>query len=124
MIADAGPNRWSRMAQLGISSRQNVRNLSMERYPTVKSVQALKGKRLLVIFSNNIKKIYDCSPLLAEDIYSALANDAIFKNVKADQGGYGIRWTDEIDLAESELWINGLLAEQTAQAEPKNAGRV
>ena len=95
----------------------------MATYPRIKSVQALKGKRLLVIFSNNIKKIYDCSPLLAEDVYSALADEAIFRNVTADQGGYGIRWTDEIDLAESELWTNGLLAEhQTAQTDPQNAG--
>lgn len=87
----------------------------METYPKVNSVQPLKGKRLLVAFSNDVKKIYDCSPLLAEDTYSALAIDAIFKNVKADQGGYGISWTDEIDLAESELWIHGVLAE------PENA---
>ena len=25
--------------------------------------------------------------------------------MKADQGGYGISWTDEIDPAESELWM-------------------
>lgn len=94
----------------------------METYPKVKSVQALQGKRLLLTFSNNVRKIYDCSPLLAEDTYNALANDAIFNNVKADQGGYGISWTDEIDLAESELWIHGVLAE-TAQANPQNAVR-
>ena len=89
----------------------------METYPKVKSVQALKEKKVLVVFSNDIKKIYDCSPLLAEDAYRELANDAIFRNVKADQGGYGISWTDEIDLAESELWINGVLHEQTALIE-------
>lgn len=89
----------------------------MEIYPKVRSVQALKEKQVLVVFSNDIKKIYDCSPLLAEDNYSALAMDAIFKNVKVDQGGYGISWTDEIDLAESELWINGVLIEQKNAAD-------
>lgn len=84
----------------------------METYPKVNSVHPLKGRRLLVVFSNDVEKIYDCSPLLAEDTYSALAIDAIFNNVKAEQGGYGISWTDEIDLAESELWIHGVLAEQ------------
>lgn len=87
----------------------------METYPKVISVQPLKGKRLLVAFSNDVEKIHDCSRLLGEDTYSALAIDAIFKNVKADQGGYGISWTEEIDLAESELWIHGVLAE------PENA---
>jgi hypothetical protein len=93
------------------TSRVRIRSPSMETYPRVKSVQALKGRRVLVVFSNDIKKIYDCSPLLGEDTYSALAIDVKFKDVKADQGGYGISWNDEIDLAESELWINGVLAE-------------
>ena len=96
--------------------------MSVETYPKVKSVQALKGKRVLVIFSNGVKKIYDCSPLLTEDTYSALAIDAIFKNVKADQGGYGISWNDEIDLAESELWINGVSAEQENAADGESIG--
>ena len=96
--------------------------MSVETYPKVKSVQALKGKRVLVIFSNGVKKIYDCSPLLTEDTYSALAIDAIFKNVKADQGGYGISWNDEIDLAESELCINGVSAEQENAADGESIG--
>jgi hypothetical protein len=66
-----------------------------------------------VTFNNNIKKVYDCTPLLANETYSKLANEAIFQNVKADPGGYGISWTDVIDRAESELWINGLLTGQT-----------
>jgi hypothetical protein len=28
-----------------------------------------------------------------------------------DKHGYGIAWNDELDLSESELWINGLSAE-------------
>jgi hypothetical protein len=104
------------------TSRAGIGSPRMETYPRVKSVQALNGRRLLVVFSNNIKKIYDCSPLLAEDNYTALASDAIFKNVKADQGGYGISWTDEIDLAESELWIHGVLAEQENAAEGESVG--
>jgi len=94
------------------ASRVGIRSRNMENYPKVKSVKALNGKRVLVVFSNDVKKIYDCSPLLAEDTYSTLAIDPIFENVKADQGGYGISWSDEIDLAESELWINGVLTEQ------------
>lgn len=86
----------------------------MESYPKVKSVKALNGKRVLVVFTNDVRKIYDCSPLLAEETYSILAFDPIFENVKADQGGCGISWTDEIDLAESELWINGVLTDAMA----------
>lgn len=96
----------------------------MDEYPKVKSVQPLQGKRLLVTFNNNIKKVYDCTPLLVDETYSKLANEAIFQNVKADPGGYGISWTDEIDLAESELWLNGLIAKQTTQTKPQNTGKM
>jgi hypothetical protein len=63
----------------------------MDQYPKVKSVQPRQGKQLPVTFNNNIKKVYDCTPLLANETYSKLANEAIFQNVKADQGGYGIQ---------------------------------
>lgn len=89
----------------------------MDGYPKVESVRALEGKRVLVRFRNEIEKVYDCSPLLGEDVYLPLGDDAFFRNVKADQGGYGISWNDDIDLAESELWIHGVTEEESAEDE-------
>jgi len=80
----------------------------MEKYPRIISVESAKGKKLVVTFSNGIKKLYNCSPLLESDTFSSLLNDAIFNAVQVDQHGYGVIWTDELDLSESELWINGL----------------
>ena len=85
----------------------------MKKFPKIKSVEPLEGKRLLVTFQNNIEKIYDCNPLLEEEIFTPLMDDSLFRSVKVDQGGYGIIWTDEIDLSESEIWINGLLSDET-----------
>ena len=79
----------------------------MEQYPKVGNVKPQKGKRLLVTFSNGIQKIYDCSPLLRNDVFKPLMNDVLFNSVKADKHGYGVIWTDELDLSESELWIHG-----------------
>ncbi len=76
-------------------------------YPKIKDVKALKNRQLEVVFQNGKTKIYDCNPLLVEDIFSQLKDDYFFKNIKVDQGGYGISWNDYIDLSESELWING-----------------
>jgi len=73
----------------------------------------MSGKKLCITFNNNIKKIYDYSRLLDDDIFKSLSNDALFRSVKADKHGYGISWSNELDLSESELWINGLLVEQT-----------
>ena len=83
----------------------------MEKYPKILNVESIKGKRLLVTFQNGTKKIYDCSPLLENDIFKALQNDAFFNSVHVDKHGYGIVWDDELDLSESELWINGMPAE-------------
>ena len=89
----------------------------MANYPKIKQVEPIAKKKLLVTFSNNTKKIYDCFSLIKEQTFKPLLNDAIFRSVKVDRHGYGIIWSDEIDLSESELWINGLPTEQNDGAD-------
>jgi Protein of unknown function (DUF2442) len=81
----------------------------MKKYPKIISVKALDEKKLELFFEGNIKKIYDCTPLLTNEIFKPLQNKAFFQNVHIDTGGYGISWNDYIDLAESELWENGII---------------
>ena len=76
--------------------------------PKIESVQALDNKKLLVKFVNAVEKIYDCTPLLNREMFEVLKNDAFFKSVKVDSGGYGISWNDDVDLSEYELWTNGV----------------
>ena len=83
----------------------------MDKFPKIKSVYALPNYRLLVIFQNDVAKVYDCTPLLEEDTFSLLASEQLFTQVEVDAGGYGVVWNDEIDLSESELWLNGVKAE-------------
>ena len=75
--------------------------------PKILSVQAVEDRKLLVKFVNGIEKIYDCNPLLCLEMFEVLKNDAFFKAVKVDAGGYGISWNDDTDLSEYELWTNG-----------------
>lgn len=75
--------------------------------PRIESIIAQADRRLLVRFVNGVEKTYDCSQLLRIDRFDALKNEAFFKTVKVDPGGYGISWNDDIDLSEYELWING-----------------
>jgi hypothetical protein len=84
-----------------------------ESYPKIESVKSLDNYKLLVSFRNGVVKIYDCMPLLAIPIFRLLRNKAFFRAVQVGQGGYGIFWNDELDLSESELWIQG----QTVEAE-------
>ncbi|TAK08937.1 DUF2442 domain-containing protein [bacterium] len=83
-------------------------------YPRVREVRPLPGKRLFVTFSTGEARIYDCQPLLAEEAFRPLADEALFRQARADRDGYAVIWSDEIDLAESEIWINGQPAEQSA----------
>ena len=76
-------------------------------YPKITDVKPLDGYNLLVTFNNGIIKNYDFKKLLSQPVFLALNNVFLFKSVKVDSGGYGIFWNDELDLAESELWING-----------------
>jgi len=84
----------------------------MSYYPKIKTVKPITEKRIIVTFENDIKKIYDCSPLLKQESFRPLENDTLFNCMKVDFGGYGISWNEEIDLSESELWLNGRSAEQ------------
>lgn len=85
-------------------------------YPRVCTVEVLPQKRLLVTFSNGVRKVYDCKPLLVEEAFAPLRDEALFRCVVADAHGYGVVWSDEIDLAESELWTNGIEVEQPLAA--------
>jgi len=76
-------------------------------WPRVKSVRPLSGKKLLVEFDNGVSKTYDCSPLLELEVFRPLSDEALFRSVRADEHGYAVIWNDALDLAESELWLNG-----------------
>ena len=75
--------------------------------PKVKAVRPLADWRLLVEFDNGVTKVYDCTPLLDSEVFAPLRNDALFRRARAEEHGHAVIWTDEIDLAESELWLNG-----------------
>jgi hypothetical protein len=75
--------------------------------PRIQSIKPLEEKRLLVKFANGVEKIYDCTQILQLDVFQNLNNEAFFKTIKVDPGGYGISWNDDLDLSEYELWVNG-----------------
>jgi hypothetical protein len=75
--------------------------------PRIESVKPLEGKRLLVKFVNGVEKVYDCNQLLHLEMFQPLRNEAFFRSVKVDAGGYGVSWDDNVDLSEYELWVNG-----------------
>ncbi|GEM_PF-356391 len=83
-------------------------------YPPVRTVHPLPDKKLFVTFATGEARIYDCRPLLREEAFRALADETLFRQVRPDPHGYAVIWSDEIDLAESEIWVNGQPAENAA----------
>jgi hypothetical protein len=82
-------------------------------FPRIESVSPLPDQKLLVCFAGGKKKIYDCRSLLKKEPFSALQNESFFRQVRVDAGGYGISWNDQMDLSESELWLNGKTTKHT-----------
>ena len=78
------------------------------KFHKVKDVSALTGLKLSVQFTNGTTKIYDVSPLMQRfSAFRILEDETLFRDVKVDQGGYGIVWNDDLDLSCDELWENG-----------------
>jgi hypothetical protein len=46
--------------------------------------EPIGGKKLLVTFSNNPKKIYDCTALLREEAFKPLLANTLFQSVVID----------------------------------------
>jgi hypothetical protein len=78
-------------------------------FHTVNEVKALPDFHLLVLFRTGEKKIYDIRPLFEkyEPFQSFLLTHRLFEQVKVAEGGYGVYWNEDLDLACEELYING-----------------
>ena len=75
----------------------------------IKNVAALPEYKLSVQFSEGVTKIYDVKPLFEKiPSFKELKDSASeFAGVSVDVGGYGIVWSEDLDLSCDELWENG-----------------
>lgn len=75
--------------------------------PSLKSVAALPDHQLLCTFDNGDLRRYDFCKHLALPMFQLLREPAFFRAVEADPHGLGAVWNDQMDIAASELWLNG-----------------
>lgn len=75
----------------------------------IKTVAALPNYVLLAHFADGSEKKYDMKPLMREhEIFRIFKTvPGLFEQVRADVGGYGIVWNEDIDLDAEEIWVNG-----------------
>ena len=75
----------------------------------IASVEPGTDGSLNVLFLDGTRKEYDIRRLFDRyPMFRQLAEDeALFHQVKVDQGGYGVSWNDELDLSCDELYDHG-----------------
>lgn len=79
----------------------------MYEFVLVSSVKPNPDYTLSVEFENGEKRLYDVKPLFSKwPVFQQLRENNLFQSVKND-GGYGIVWNGDIDLACDELYYNG-----------------
>lgn len=61
-------------------------------------------------FSDGTVKRYDVKQLFDEiEVFSEMKNNPdLFKNITIEAVGYGVAWSDSLDLASEEIWDNGI----------------
>ena len=97
---------------------------ALESVPRIVAVKPLGSTRLLVRFGNDEQRVYDCQQLFTLPRFHMLTCPAFFRAVQVDAGGYGVSWSDDIDLSEYELWTNGEpIADHPVQAGAPAAAR-
>ena len=75
----------------------------------VKNVTALPEYVLLAHFMDGSDKLYDMKQLFAQyPIFRSFeTTPGLFEQAKADVGGYGIVWNEDIDIDADEIYQNG-----------------
>ena len=75
----------------------------------ITNITPLEDYTLLARFSDGTDIIYDMKPLFPE--YEAFRSfetvPGLFALAKADVGGYGIVWNEDVDIDAEEIWQNG-----------------
>jgi len=93
-------------------------------YPRIADVKAQPHKKLLVRFHNGVTKLYDCKRILNLPAFEPLRNnDALFRRAYAEKHGYAVIWNDELDVAESEVWLGGRVVREKPAAYGSSADR-
>lgn len=74
--------------------------------PKAIDVKTLEGYKLLIVFDNGEKRIFDVNPYMNHKVFAELKNKEIFKTVKV--GGLSIEWINGADICPDELYNNSI----------------
>jgi hypothetical protein len=81
--------------------------------PKIRAVRADAGRRLVVTWRGGAETVIDVAPLLCRyAIFAPLRPDtrgkargaAMFRTVTVGEWGWGVRWSDDMEIAADTLW--------------------
>ena len=73
--------------------------------PAVESVKALAENKLVVLFVNGERKVFDVTPYLDRGIFVELKDESYFKSVRVAFGS--IEWPNQQDFSRDTLYCAG-----------------
>ncbi len=75
----------------------------------IKKINFLPDFIIKAEFISGVQKLYDMKPLFEKNEVLKPLKDipGLFAKGRVDCGGYGIAWTDDIDIDSGEIWYNG-----------------
>lgn len=76
--------------------------------PIAVEVHPLQDHRLMLVFDNGERKIFDVTPYIQGSWYGKLTDPAYFNRVATN--GYSVEWADGQDLCPDELYYNSVPA--------------
>jgi hypothetical protein len=89
-------------------------------YPSLISVKALPDHHLLCEFDNGDVRRYDFRRHLHLDMFHLIRDPDFFRAVQTDRHGLGAIWNDDMDIAASELWLNGeTISSSSSESNPE-----
>ena len=71
--------------------------------PAVKSVAAIDGYKLSLLFENGEQRLFDVSPYLDKGIFTELQNPEYFKQARVSFGS--VEWPHEQDFSKDTLYL-------------------
>ena len=75
--------------------------------PKIVAAKVISDLVVEVTFDTGAKRLFDCRSILDRPGFEVLKNMAAFRSLTIDPGGYGISWSDMVDLSEYEIWTKG-----------------
>ena len=74
--------------------------------PRVKEAQATDDYKLVLVFTNDERGVYDCSELLEFGVFKELRDKHYFKQAKVVDGT--VTWPDDQDICPDTLYVDSV----------------